>query len=606
MSHNAAQILSYYQQHAARVQNELERLKAKINRYSLIRVGLLLVEIAAFVYFVSGSDDQSFAIGGILLTIPIAIFIVVVKKQEVLIQESHHLKQLLWVYENEVNMVSGLSNGYDHGIVFADDFHEYTADLDIFGNASLFSLVNRCSTRAGNILLAGKLSSSSTREEIVQRQEAIVEMQAKVDQTYGFRAHLRGHDAAQIEQIKRKLKEDLFQQLAFVRSKVLRVYLRVVPYLTSLLFISAILFGGKLWGILSILALVHASITFFLMRQINKVYYGFSGSAGLLAGYGEAIRWTEEQAWESKYVRGFFKDDQRVSLQIKQLAKIIQAFDARLNILLSAVLNFGLLWDLRCCVKLDRWYRESFTNVENGLDRIGHFEDLISFATLSYNHPSWVFPTISADFGLHAECLGHPLITEDKRVNNDFDLSVASTVDIITGSNMAGKSTFLRTLGINMVLAYAGGPVCANKMQLSIFSVVTYMRIRDSLNESTSTFKAELNRLKMILLHVEKNENSFVLIDEMLRGTNSKDKFLGSKVFIEKLIEQQTTTLFATHDLQLSNLEADYPMAVRNFHFDIQISEGEMRFDYLIKAGPCSTFNAAVLLKEIGLTIDSE
>lgn len=166
---------------------------------------------------------------------------------------------------------------------------------------------------------------------------------------------------------------------------------------------------------------------------------------------------------------------------------------------------------------------------------------------------------------------------------------------------MAGKSTFLRTVGINMVLAYAGAPVCATQMELSIFKLLTYMRIKDNLIENTSTFKAELNRLKMILQEVEVHSNAFVLIDEMLRGTNSKDKFDGSKVFIEKLIALKIPTLFATHDLQLSELEHEHPIAVRNFHFDIQLIGEEMDFDYLMKHGPCTKFNAAILLKQIGL-----
>ena len=212
-----------------------------------------------------------------------------------------------------------------------------------------------------------------------------------------------------------------------------------------------------------------------------------------------------------------------------------------------------------------------------------------------------MFPTINENFSLKADELGHPLIATQKRVDNSFSFSEAPTVDIITGSNMAGKSTFLRTVGINMVLAYAGAPVCAKRMDLSIFRLLTYMRIKDNLIESTSTFKAELNRLKMILSEVELHSNAFVLIDEMLRGTNSKDKFDGSKAFIEKLIKIKTPTLFATHDLQLSELEQIHPTSVRNFHFDIQLVGNEMEFDYLIKHGPCTKFNAAILLKQIGL-----
>jgi DNA mismatch repair ATPase MutS len=179
-------------------------------------------------------------------------------------------------------------------------------------------------------------------------------------------------------------------------------------------------------------------------------------------------------------------------------------------------------------------------------------------------------------------------------------------VDIITGSNMAGKSTFLRTVGINMVLAYAGAPVCAASLKLSVFNILTYMRIKDSLNDQTSTFKAELNRLKMILEGVKVLSHPLVLIDEMLRGTNSKDKYLGSRVFIQQMIREHTPTLFATHDLQLSDMTDAYPAEVRNYHFDIQLAAGEMNFDYKLKHGACKTFNAALLLQEIGLSFNPD
>ncbi|RRN76112.1 DNA mismatch repair protein MutS, partial [Pseudoxanthomonas sp. SGD-10] len=183
-------------------------------------------------------------------------------------------------------------------------------------------------------------------------------------------------------------------------------------------------------------------------------------------------------------------------------------------------------------------------------------------------------------------------------------LDTHPTTDVITGSNMAGKSTFLRTVGINMVLAYCGAKVCAGKLKASVFDILTYMRIKDSLADQTSTFKAEIDRLKMILEETETNKNAFVLVDEMLRGTNSRDKYLGSKVFIKKLISQQTPGFIATHDLQIAELEKEYPEKLRNFHFDIQVKEGEMFFDYKIKEGECKTFNASLLLKAIGLDVD--
>lgn len=604
MPNTQNQILKNYQSLIDVTAEKIAKIKIKVDRYSFLRVALLLVEILIFIAFVSVQNPTAVQVIGVCLLLPIATFIVVVKKQNALIKDEIYLKNLLWVYQNEVNLMKGLANGYSDGAVFEDESHPYLSDLDTFGPSSLFALINRCTTKIGIDQLAKHLSAESTKKTILERQDAVKEISTKIDSTFEFRAKLKGHDVTKIEQIKKKLKNQLSNQLTFTHQSFLRIYVKALPYFISLLFLAAILVGGKLWSILGLFAFINAFITFLFSKKTNVVYYGFSGGSALLNDYAVAIQWTEDHNWQSKYLLNLFTSKEKVSGQIQALSKIIQAFDARLNILLAAFLNFFLLWDLRCCIQIDEWHKTSSIEVENGLNRIGYFEELISFATLSYNHPAWSFPVIEDQFSLLVSAIGHPLIQAQKRVDNDYELLAQPTVDIVTGSNMAGKSTFLRTLGINMVLAYAGAPVCANTMSLSIFKVLTYMRIKDSLNESTSTFKAELDRLKMILTHVALHSNSFVLIDEMLRGTNSRDKYLGSKVFIEKLIDLKTPTLFATHDLQLSELNEVHKDTVRNSHFDIQITNGEMKFDYKIKSGPCSTFNAAILLKEIGLSLD--
>jgi len=606
MQSTEPEILNNYQSLISDTSDKIAKIKVKIDKLSFIRVVLLIVEIFLFISFVRSESDTATLLGGLCMLIPIFIFVAVVRKQNRLTKNETYLKHLLWVYQNEVNVLNGLENGYDNGRNFEDEAHPYLSDLDIFGKSSLFALINRCSTRNGITHLAAKFALPNLKEEILLRQDAVKEIATKVADTFSFRATLKGNDVNNIEQLKEKLKNHLAEQLGFTKQPVLRFYIKLLPFVMPILLFAGLIFGGKIWGILSIVLLLHATLTFFWMKKINAVYYGFGGTSAILADYADAIKWTEDRKWESKYITDLFSSEDKASQHIKKLAKIIQAFDARLNILVAGVLNFCLLWDLRCCIKLDEWHQTSSAKVENGLDRIGYFEELISIATLNHNQPSWVFPQINDQFTVLAVEMGHPLIPSRKRVTNNFNLEAKPTVDIITGSNMAGKSTFLRTLGVNMILAYVGAPVCAEKMELSIFKILTYMRIKDSLNESTSTFKAELNRLKMILANVVQDENSFVLIDEMLRGTNSRDKFLGSKVFIEKLIQIKTPTLFATHDLQLSELEQTNVNAVRNFHFDIQITDGEMNFDYLIKTGPCKTFNAAVLLKEIGLAITSD
>ncbi|WP_293788448.1 DNA mismatch repair protein MutS [uncultured Pedobacter sp.] len=596
-------IIAGYQEKINEVTTNIDRTKKLIDQLSFLRIGLFLSEILFFVLLLRSADDSLRTLIEICLLVPIIAFAIVVRRQSRLDRQIEYKKQLLWVYQNEWNILNGIANGYDHGKAFESEQHPYTADLDIFGPASLFALINRCSTKTGNMLLAKNFAEKSTRTRILLRQEAIIEITDKIAETYSFRANLHGYDPDKIELIKMQLKSQLGEQLSFVKGTFMRFYVTLVPYISIAVVLAALLVSSVFWKILALLVVIHIGWNVLLGSKINKVFYSFGGSSNLLNGYASAILWAENQNWKSSYTKSLLDSKNVVSREIKALTKIIENFDARLNIIVGGVLNALLLWDLKCCINLDIWYKSSSEDVIAALDHLGDFEELISLATTAYNQPDWVFPVITDQFELATTHIGHPLIHSQLRVNNDFRVEAKPTVDIVTGSNMAGKSTFLRTLGINMVLAYAGAPVCAQNMQLSVFSINTYMRIKDSINESTSTFKAELNRLKMILDNVVKDKDTFVLIDEMLRGTNSRDKYLGSKVFIQKLIAEKTPALFATHDLQLADLIIDHPEAVRNFHFDIQITDGEMRFDYLLKHGPCKTFNAAILLQEIGLKL---
>ncbi len=598
-------ILSGYQNYAEQQQTAINKLSRKLNHISFSRLGLFIAEILLIALIINFGFEWLF---GVLLMVPFLLFLFLVKKQTVVQDELTYARQLLWIYQNEIDQLTTGKNGYDHGEGYLDEQHPYSSDLDIFGQGSLYAFINRCNTQQGLDLLAGNLSIPADKVTILQRQAAIAELKQHIAQTFHFRAQLQDHKPTQLRVIKNKLEHELPEQLNFTRNKAVRLYVRLVPFLTLSMFALGIAFGGILWQFLALILVLNSGITFFKLSQINRVYNGFSKGSALLNAFSGTIKWTEDVKWSSTYIRNFFNAStsvQPLSAQIKQLSSIIQAFDARLNIIVSAFLNLFLLWDLKCCINLSNWYDQSAAQTIHGLARISSFEELISFATLAYNEPEWNFPAIEDSFRLKAIHLGHPLIPDAERVLNDFNLAERPTVDIVTGSNMAGKSTFLRTVGINMSLAFAGAPVCAAQMSVSNFKILSYMRIKDSLNDHTSTFKAELNRLKMILDAIQTNRDSFVLIDEMLRGTNSRDKYLGSKVFIEKLIERGTPALFATHDLQLSEMEGSYPHQVRNYHFDIQIAEGEMNFDYKIKHGPCTTFNAALLLKEIGLTLTS-
>ena len=225
-----------------------------------------------------------------------------------------------------------------------------------------------------------------------------------------------------------------------------------------------------------------------------------------------------------------------------------------------------------------------------------------SFAVLYFNNPGWSFPVIADDhFTLAGKDIGHPLISKRQCVNNDFALKGTAKVDLVTGSNMAGKSTFLRSLGVNMVLAYAGSCVCAESFTVSIAQLMSSMRIEDNLAENTSTFYAELKKLKSIIDAVNRKERTFILLDEILRGTNSLDRHTGSKALIQQLIHHDAVAIIATHDIELSKLENDFPESIKNYHFDVQVSNDKLFFDYKLKQGICRSMNASILMKQIGI-----
>ena len=594
------EIIPFYQEKSSRQSALIASMKKQLNQIALSRLGTFIAETLLIAMIIAWGFHWVYIP---LMMFPIITFMMLVKRQSRVEEALHDATRLQWIFENELSTLRARTNGYDNGSLYMDDAHGYASDLDIYGEMSLFSYINRCETAEGRDLLASNLGNAAERSEIEQRQSGINELLGYMEESYHFRARLKEHDPSKLATIKRQLGGELSQHLKFTSSKILRAYVQLAPLLMIGMLAWACLSGGLYWNFFGLMILVNMAIILLKSTQINSVYAGFSGNAVLLKSYASCIAWTESIQWKSPYITSLFQDSEgtSISAELKQLSDIITAFDARLNMIVGFFLNAFMLWDIKCTIRLADWHAQSSRHIISGLERLSKFEELISLSTLTFNQPDWIFPVIHDHFTFEASAVGHPLISEVSRVNNNYAFSNCASVDIITGSNMAGKSTFLRTVGINMVLAFAGAPVCANQFQTSIFSIRSYMRIKDSLNDQTSTFKAELNRLKMILESTRSTPNALVLIDEMLRGTNSKDKFKGSEAFIKRMVEQRTMTLFATHDLALSELQMTYPEQVRNFHFDIHITEADMEFDYLIKSGACTHFNAAILLKQIGL-----
>nr|MBC7611668.1 DNA mismatch repair protein MutS [Pseudopedobacter sp.] len=582
------------------LKGESKDLKKVIDQYSYLRLGVFSLAIL-FTYL--------FFDIGFKAIVPIFIFMIIAFLFLVKIQlKKKNLfdfkNQQIILLENEVDNMLNFKNIYNDGAQFSDGKHPYTDDLDIFGPYSIFSLINRCATAKGNLILAAWLKKSSEKTEIEKRQQAVQELAKYQNESLDFRARLFTLPAHQTEKIIGFFQKSATEDTAFLKNPMINVLIWLTPIMNFSLLIVSILLGGIFWKLFA-LALVLTGIgSIFFKKDIDKIHVELSRCDDLLANYANNLEWIDEHSWKTELIQEMvlpIKGKKTMSQQIHGLSKILQQLDNRLNIMVSVVLNLFLQWDLRCVRKFAKWQHENGNHFLSGFKLVSQFEALISLSTLDFHYPEWCYPKIKEDFCLKSTSLGHPLIAEGKRINNDFYFCSDVTIDVITGSNMAGKSTFLRTLGVNMILAFAGAKVCASNFETSIFNLISYMRIKDSLADQTSTFKAEIDRLKMILDFSANDANSLVLIDEMLRGTNSRDKYLGSKVFIQKLIQQKTAGLVATHDLQIAELEKEFPKQLRNFHFDIQVENDEMFFDYKIKDGECKTFNASILLKAIGI-----
>ncbi|EHQ28564.1 MutS-related protein [Mucilaginibacter paludis] len=601
-------IIKDYEKRIIAAQQKVNYYKKLVNTYSLSRLGAFLLFVLVVV--LCAIDNQY-----ILLEVSTFLFIVLfgwlVSKQSKYEVEKTFFQNLQTVNENEIANMLTRSNIYDNGQEYYNEKHYYTSDLDIFGQSSLFQLVNRAATPLGNEKLATWLNVPSVKELILKRQQSVQELGSKLDWKMDFQASI----LFAVKQEKNQLKQ-LFAYLriatAIPGEKWLISYAKIAPWLL-LASIVATVFYHNTGFLIVLIALINNRITSSKGEYIEKADLVAGKMGKVLGNYALIFSMIENENFESEHCNAIAerlksKQNGSVSANIKTLSKLINKLNIRLNMVLGALFNMFLLWSVKQVIAIEIWKRNNQQSLEDAFEAVAEFEALLSIAGLYINYPDWCFPEIADGDGytLTAAGIAHPLINSLTRVENDYELNDTLKIDIITGSNMAGKSTFLRTLGINTILALCGAPVCAKSMRVSVMTIISYMRIKDSLNESTSTFKAELDRLQMLLGAVGGDEKVYFLIDEMLRGTNSVDKYKGSKAVIEQLIRKRGVGLVATHDLQIALLEEKYPDYVRNFYFDIQVKDGEMLFDYKIKHGECKTFNASLLLKQIGIDVDAD
>ncbi|MFI5160419.1 MAG: DNA mismatch repair protein MutS [Sphingobacteriales bacterium] len=601
-------IINDYQVRAAAAGADAAKYKELSDSHSLARLVVFALFILAVVISVNVNSLILLAASALVL---MGCFSWIVNRQNRFDALKEYFLATKTVCENEIDTMLFKGNIYPDGAQFASDNHHYTSDLDIFGPNSLFQLVNRSATVPGFFKLAGWLNGPAAKEAILLRQQAVDELAEKND----WKIHTQANLVFSLKQPKEQVK-NLFAYLKMPvelkNKQFLDMYSKIAPYLLVGVIIASIFYAPARYAT-GVMMLINLRLVFAQLKVIKKTDL-IAGKVGTALGhFVAAFKSIEEEDWQAIYLKTLSNriktdDGKTISGSIKELSVLIDKLNYRLNMVASVFLNAFFLWDIRQIIAIENWKSSNQQNLETAFDVIAEYEALLSLASLRTNYPEWVFPVIADGeaYTLTANEIAHPLIKADKRIANDYELDNTFKIDIITGSNMAGKSTFLRTIGINTVLALCGAPVCARSMNVSIVTVISYMRIKDSLNESTSTFKAELDRLQMLLAAVDSDAKVFFLVDEMLRGTNSVDKYLGSKAVIEQLIRKKGVGMVATHDLQIAELEKQYHDYIRNFYFDIQVKDGEMLFDYKIKHGECKTFNASLLLKQIGIDVDAK
>ncbi|MFB2118809.1 DNA mismatch repair protein MutS [Parapedobacter sp. 2B3] len=597
-------IVGAYRKNVEMCDARIARLRRLINSNSLLRLGTIVGGGAAL--FAAVQTENVWLVVGLFLLI-VLCFVALVWRQSKLEVQKASWEDFLAVNQNELAMADGKPNRYPDGSVYMDRKHPYSGDLDIFGPSSVFALINRCATPPGNHLLAKWLSAPADADTVVGRQAVVDELAADTAWCQHFQTDLF-FNLAQHSDFKQQF-AGFLQGGHTLESKFLRRYVEIVPWL-MISVVGLAIFWPPATALAIFLALAHLLAAMAYGGKVGRIAGQVDRAGRILGAFAKSFERIETRRWESGRAQALIaslqeRDGEKpVSAIFGELATLIDRLDYRLNMLVGGVLNMVALWDFRQVFAVLDWRGRYGSQVLAALDVVAAFEALVSLATLRRNHPHWAFPEVVASTQpfVTATDLSHPLIAPKTAVPNDYTMD-GHRVALITGSNMAGKSTFLRVIGTNAVLAFCGAPICGTGMRLSVFHVVSYMRIADSLNESTSTFKAELNRIEDVLKAVRTQPDTFFLIDEMLRGTNSKDKYLGSKAIIKRLIADGGVGMVATHDLQLAKLAEEYPGRLANFHFDIQVQEGEMLFDYKLKPGECTIFNASLLLKNIGIDV---
>jgi len=508
---------------------------------------------------------------------------------------------ILKINKNEITYLKREKIPFENGIEFNDFHHPYAYDLDIFGDHSLFQNINRTATFIGKKTLANQLLKLLPNETILENQEAINELKSKIDLRQDFLA------LAIVSNDSKNSYDSLIYWNSFKNNSLSKVLVALSVILPTLFFgfLIAYFITSKLI-LLSYVTYIFIANMIVLGQSFKRIQSEIAKADNIdkiIKQYSLLVKKIEDETFQSKKLIDLQQQlifrKETASKHLNDLSELFSRMDTINNFVTAIVFNGTFLFNLHVLKALLKWKENYSTELEKWIEIIGEFEALNSYANLAYNNQDFVFPEINSEYKIGFSDLSHPLLNPATRVGNDTHFYPESFM-ILTGSNMSGKSTFLRSLGINMVLGGVGSVVCASKANIHPLPVLVSMRLSDSLADSESYFFAEIKRLKQIMDALE-DQPAFVLLDEILRGTNSDDKRNGTIEVVKKIIAKKAIGAIATHDIEVCLTTNEYPNILTNQCFEVEIKNNELHFDYKLRSGICQNKSATFLMQKMGV-----
>ena len=596
----------------------LKHLKKRIYHVGTLRLLLITGMFIALWFFRDNDWGLLVAIAGVCL----CCFLFLVIFHTKLHDKSALEEGLIRLYNNELKALDHDFSAFDGAPEQVDAQHAFSMDLDLFGDRSLFQMINRTVTQRGKEMLVSRFTQPlSGKKEILMCQEGVQEMTA----LSSFRHHFYVTGEVMLKEkpeLKFLLSTDGFPQIS--ANRIVKCLIWLVPALWVLFITGSVLRWIPFSYLVSycVVSYLLANLPF---RYIRKILSSVTKTEKILNAYSKLLEQVEQAHFKAVLLQNYqsmitrksddydrgnvggrsVKTDARqqnsASYAIKRLSRIIGALDQRTSFM-GGILNLLYMRDTRQAIKLERWKQKYTSRFESWINVLGVFDVFCSYGTFSFNHPDYTYPTLTDTyFEMEGKALGHPFIHRNSCVRNDIYIPKSNYFLIITGANMAGKSTYLRTIGVNFLFACMGLPVYAESLTVYPAQLMTSLRTADSLISNESYFFAELKRLRRIIDRLDAGERLLIILDEILKGTNSVDKQKGSFALIKQLINKNTCGIIATHDLSIGTLAEIYPGQIQNKRFEADIAGDEITFTYQLKDGIAQNMNATILMKKMGI-----